>query len=152
EWSAAKVNQLLESVACGGKSLEEWLRETYFDQHCELFHQRPFVWHIWDGLKNGFGALVNYHKLAAPDGEGRRTLEKLIYTYLGDWLDRQRADQRAGTEGADARVAAAEHLKCELEAILEGEPPYDIFTRWKSLNSQPLGWEPDLDDGVRINI
>ena len=39
---------------------------------------------------------VNYHRLAAPNGEGRRTLEKLIYSYLGDWIDRQRADQKAG--------------------------------------------------------
>ena len=36
--------------------------------------------------------LVNYHKLAAPNGEGRKTLEKLIYTTLGDWITRQRAD------------------------------------------------------------
>ncbi|HJX66911.1 MAG TPA: SAM-dependent methyltransferase, partial [Polyangia bacterium] len=103
-------------------------------------------------LNNGFSALVNYHKLAAPNGEGRRTLEKLIYTYLGDWIDRQRADQKAGIEGADARVAAAEHLKRELEKILEGEPPYDIFVRWKPLHDQPVGWDPDIDDGVRINI
>ncbi len=24
--------------------------------------------------------------------------------------------------------------------------------RWKSLDKQPIGWEPDLDDGVRLNI
>ena len=30
--------------------------------------------------------------------------------------------------------------------------PYDIFVRWKPLDKQPLGWEPDLDDGVRLNI
>ena len=24
--------------------------------------------------------------------------------------------------------------------------------RWKSLAEQPIGWEPDLDDGVRLNI
>jgi hypothetical protein len=36
--------------------------------------------------------------------------------------------------------------------ILEGEPPYDIYVRWKSLAEQPIGWDPDLDDGVRLNI
>ena len=90
--------------------------------------------------------------LAAPNGEGRRILDKLTHTYLGDWLDRQRADQRAGVEGADGRVAAAEHLKHELEKILEGESPYDLFVRWKPLHQQPVGWEPDIDDGVRVNI
>ena len=97
--------------AIAGKTLDDWLRDGFFEQHCELFHQRPFVWHIWDGRRDGFHALVNYHRLAAPNGEGRRTLEKLLYTYLGDWIDRQRADQKAGVEGADARVAAAEHLQ-----------------------------------------
>lgn len=152
EWSATKLNALLDQVGHGGGSLEAWLRDSFFEQHCKLFQDRPFIWHVHDGLKEGFAAFVNYHKLAAPNGEGRRTLEKLIYTYLGDWLDRQRADQKAGVEGADGRVAAAEHLKRELEKILEGEPPYDIFVRWKPLHQQPIGWEPDIDDGVRVNI
>jgi hypothetical protein len=30
--------------------------------------------------------------------------------------------------------------------------PYDIFVRWKTLAQQPLGWDPDLDDGVRQKI
>lgn len=152
EWSAAKLNQLLAEVGFAGRTLDDWLRDGFFEQHCELFHQRPFVWQIWDGRRDGFHALVNYHRLVAPNGEGRRTLEKLLYTYLGDWTDRQRADQRAGIEGADARVAAAEQLKTELESILGGEPPYDLFARWKPLGQQPIGWEPDVNDGVRINI
>ncbi len=152
EWSAAKQNELLADAGFTGKSLEDWLRDGFFEKHCEIFHQRPFIWHVWDGLRNGFSALVNYHKLAARNGEGRRALEKLLYTYLGDWIDRQRADQKNDVEGADARVAAAEHLKRELENILQGEPPYDIFVRWKALHEQPIGWEPDLNDGVRSNI
>ena len=43
-------------------------------------------------------------------------------------------------------------MKSELEKILEGEHPYDIFVRWKPLHEQPIGWEPNLDNGVRINI
>jgi len=152
EWSAAKQAELLAQVGYGGKTLEAWLRDGFFEQHCSLFHQRPFIWHIWDGRLDGFHALVNYHRLAAPASEGRRTLEKLIYSYLGDWIDRQRADQKAGVEGADARLAAAVHLKTELEKILEGEPPCDIFVRWKPLHEQPIGWEPDINDGVRLNI
>jgi hypothetical protein len=151
-WSGATQQQLLAAEGCTGQRLEDWLRDKFFEQHCNLFRQRPFIWHIWDGVLSGFSALVNYHKLAAPNGEGRRNLEKLIYAYLGDWIDRQRDDQKKGVEGADGRVTAAEHLKGELERILEGEPPYDIFVRWKPLHEQPVGWEPDIDDGVRINI
>jgi hypothetical protein len=152
EWSAQKLNELLSNAGFASKSLDDWLRDGFFEQHCALFQQRPFVWQIWDGRKDGFSALVNYHQLAAPNGEGRRILDKITHTYLGDWLDRQRADQKTGIEGADGRVAAAEHLKRELERILEGEPPYDIFVRWKPMHEQPVGWEPDVDDGVRVNI
>jgi len=143
---------MLSSAGFTGKSLQDWLRDGFFDQHCALFQQRPFIWHIWDGRRDGFHALVNYHRLAAPNGAGRRTLEKLIYSYLGDWIDRQRADQNAGEEGADARLAHAEHLRSELIKILDGEPPYDIFVRWKPLHEQPIGWDPDINDGVRMNI
>ncbi len=152
EWSAAKLDVLLSQTGFAGKTLDDWLRDGFFELHCALFRQRPFVWHVWDGRRDGFHALVNYHRLAAPNGEGRRTLEKLLYSYLGDWIDRQRADQKAGVEGADARVAAAEHLKTELTSILAGEPPYDLFVRWKPLAEHPIGWEPDINDGVRINI
>ncbi len=152
DWSAAKLAGLLAEVGYKGKTLDDWLRDGFFEQHCALFQNRPFIWHIWDGRRDGFQALINYHKLAAPDGEGRRTLEKLIYSYLGDWIDRQRSDQKAGIEGADGRLAAAEHLRSELTKILEGEPLYDIFVRWKPLFQQPIGWDPDINDGVRMNI
>jgi hypothetical protein len=152
EWSAARMGALLAGAGAHSTSLDQWLRNEFFAQHCEMFAQRPFILHIWDGLPRGFAALVNYHKLAGDRGEGRRTLEKLIFTYLGDWTQGQREHQREGVDGADAHVAAAEHLRKELERILEGEPPYDIFARWKPLRLQPVGWEPDLDDGVRVNL
>jgi hypothetical protein len=148
DWSAQELRELLGEW----DSLEDWLRDGFFEEHCRIFHQRPFVWHIWDGRKDGFHALVNYHKLAGANGEGRQTLEKLIYTYLGRWIERQQEEVKAGKEGADARLTAALHLKAELEKVLAGEKPYDIFVRWKPLHQQPIGWEPDLNDGVRLNI
>ena len=152
EWSATKLTSLMAATGFAGKSLDDWLRNGFFEQHCMLFHQRPFIWHIWDGRHDGFHALINYHRLAAPNGEGRNTLDKLIYSYLGDWIDRQRADVSAGIEGADARFAHAVHLRQELIKIREGEPPHDTFVRWKPLHRQAIGWEPDIDDGVRLNI
>ena len=49
-------------------------------------------------------------------------------------------------------MAAAVLLQQELKNILEGEPPYDIFVRWKPLREQSIGWDPDINDGVRLNI
>jgi len=145
-WNANKMNELLEQFGFGGKTLEEWLRNGFFEQHCQLFHQRPFIWQIWDGQRDGFSAFINYHRL------NRSTLEKLAYTFLGDWIARQRDANSKGEEGSDARLQAALELKSKLEKIIEGEVPYDIFVRWKPLEKQPIGWEPDLNDGVRLNI
>jgi hypothetical protein len=88
--------------------------DKFFEQHAKRFHHHPFIWHVWDVLKDGFAALVNYHQLDTKN------------------------------------------LKRRLELILEGEfegkVVYDIFVRWKPLAEQPIGWEFDLNDGVRMNI
>jgi hypothetical protein len=93
-------------------ALDAWLRDRFFADHCKLFDSRPFVWHVWDGLRDGFAALVNYHRL------DYKTLEALIYTYLGDWVSRQKRDVDGRVDGAQERLAAAEALKKRLELIL----------------------------------
>jgi len=146
EWNNQTVAQLLAKEGATKSDFEDWLRNEFFDQHCKLFHNRPFIWHIWDGRKDGFAALVNYHKL------DKETLQRLIYTYLGDWIRQCEAKKKDGESGAEGLLSAALKLKEKLEAILEGEAPYDIFVRWKPLEKQPIGWEPDMNDGVRLNI
>ena len=155
QWSSTTERALLAAFSTKvkpPKSLEYWLRDRFFQEHCQLFHNRPFIWHIWDGRKDGFHALVNYHRLAGPDGEGRRAIESLTFAYLNDWIERQRAQQREGTPGADARLAAAIDLQEQLHRILTGEPPCDLFVRWRPLHNQAIGWEPNINDGVRLNI
>ena len=128
------------------KNLDDWLRDDFFKQHCAAVREpavrlahlgRPARWVL------GAGELPP----ARP-----KTLEKLTYTYLGDWVERQRAEVRDDVAGAEARLAAASRAAAQLELILEGEPPFDIYVRWKSLAEQPIGWEPDLNDGVRLNV
>jgi hypothetical protein len=150
--AADRLGPLLS--ACGvstDEDLDDWFRNRFFKEHCELFDQRPFIWHIWDGRKrDGFHALVNYHKLAGPGGH--KVLERLTYSYLGDWIERQEDEVNREISGAELRLQAANELKQRLEAILAGEPPYDIFVRWKPIYKQAIGWNPDINDGVRINL
>lgn len=146
DWSAARESQLLRDAGCDGLPLAQWLRDKFFEQHVARFQKRPFIWHVWDGHKEGFSALVNYHLLT------REKLNTLINLYLGDWITQQKRAVDAGNGDAVLKLAKAEALKSQLEAILEGEPPYDIFVRWKPLHQQPLGWDPDINDGVRMNI
>jgi hypothetical protein len=146
EWGNQTITQLLSKEGAVSSNLEDWLRKEFFIQHCKVFQNRPFIWHIWDGRNDGFSALVNYHTL------DKDNLSKLIYTYLGDWIRICEAKKRAGESGAEGLLSAALKLKGKLEAILHGEAPYDIFVRWKPLEQQPIGWDPDLNDGVRLNI
>ncbi len=136
-------DSLLEAAGHTGKTLESWLRDKFFTQHCKLFHNRPFIWHIWDGLKDGFSVLVNYHKL------DNKTLKTLVFSYMNDWIRQQRS---SSADGHEEKLAAALRLKALLEKILLGESPHDIFVRWKPIEEQPIGWNPDLNDGVRLNI
>ena len=148
-WDDGVLSRLLGEV--GSRTLDDWLRNRFFEQHCKLFHDRPLVWHIWDGRRDGFHALVNYHRLVGDD-TGSQLLESLTYSYLGDWITRQRDGAERGVAGAEDRLAAAAELQRHLERILTGEPPFDIFVRWKPLVQQPIGWEPDINDGIRMNI
>ncbi len=127
DWSPSRERDLLAATGAKQTNLEDWLRDDFFEQHCKLFQNRPFIWHIWDGRKDGFHALVNYHRL------DHATLQKLTYSYLGDWIRQQDADAKADKPGAAERLGAAQALQAELIKILEGEPPYDLFVRWKPL-------------------
>jgi len=146
EWSSSIQAKLLADADANGRSLEFWLRNLFFAQHCKRFHDRPFIWHVWDGQKDGFAALVNYHKLT------KAKLESLTYSYLGDWITQQERKKAAKVDGADILLDAALALQAKLKLILAGEAPCDIFVRWKALKDLPVGWNPDLNDGVRMNI
>jgi len=152
-WSSNLESKLIMATGSKAKNLDDWFRDEFFQHHCRVFYHRPFILHIWDGRRrDGFHALVNYHKLAEGNGKGRQLLEKLTYAYLGDWIIRQKEGVKRGEGGAEDRLAVALELQRRLIAIIEGEPPFDIFVRWKSIEKQPIGWEPDINDGVRINI
>ncbi|WP_207395557.1 Eco57I restriction-modification methylase domain-containing protein [Bremerella alba] len=147
DWNTHTVGAMLASSGFGSNlSLSDWLQTRFFEDHIRVFENRPFVWHIWDGRKDGFSCLVNYHKL------NYKMLENLTYSYLGDWLKAQEGDAKSGKAGSDLRLAAAKELQAKLKLILDGEPPYDIFVRWKPLHEQAIGWNPDFNDGVRVNI
>jgi hypothetical protein len=70
-WAPAKAQVLLEQSGSKKKNLGDWLRDEFFKQHCGLFGNRPFIWQVWDGERDGFSALLNYHHL------DRKTMENL---------------------------------------------------------------------------
>ena len=104
-----RLTRTLDKKTARDVSLEAWVRDRAFRQHCALFGQRPFLWHISDGLKDGFSVFVHYHRF------DQANLRKLTYTLLGDWLDRVKAENNA------LRYEKGRELQQKLEKILEGE-------------------------------
>ena len=111
------------------ETLEEWLRDEFFEQHCALFHHRPFIWHIWDGHKSGFSALVNYHQ-AHPrqSGKAHLCLPRRLDSPPAGRRGRRRGRQRrpppgrqaiAGPPQAHPRRRAALRPLRPLEAALQ---------------------------------
>jgi hypothetical protein len=105
----------------------------------------PLIWHVWDAHQQGFSALLNHHLL---------TREKLstLHLYLDDWIVQQERAVDPRNSDAVLKLAKAGALRTQLDSILEGESPYDIFVRWKPISQLPLDWGPDTNDGIRMNI
>ena len=146
-------------------SIGEWLENVYFEYHAALYKKRPIVWHITSSQGSAFFAfdvLCHYHRFDA------NRMAKLRSSYLRDAIETFRREAAlAGREGRgedrvelQARLEEAQALDRNLQAVQEGhhEGPeggdrdYRILTPWKSADERPTGWDPDIDDGVKVNI
>ena len=146
-------------------SIGEWLENVYFDSHVALYKKRPVIWHLASSQGStpfAFGAFCHYHKL------DKNRMAKLRSRYLRGAIEAFRRNAAvAGREGRteeriemQARLEEAQALDRKLQAVQEGrhEGPeggdrdYRILTPWKSAEERPTGWDPDIDDGVKVNI
>ena len=145
------------------ESLREWLEDIFFDYHVSLYKKRPILWHIASRVGRGncaFGTLVHYHEF------DHDRLAKLRGSYLRNAIAHFRreaglADQEGRTEDRQewqAKLEEAQTLDRRLQWVQEGAnghpAPGDCRIRmpWKSDDELPVGWQPDLDDGVAVNI
>jgi len=143
----------------------EWLENAFFEYHSALYKKRPILWHVASSQgtsRCAFGAICQYHKF------DRNRLAKLRAQYLYDTIEGFRREAAlAKKEGRtddrlewQAQLEEAQELDRRLQLIQEGhcEGPegetrdYRILTPWKSEEQRPDGWEPDIDDGVKVNI
>lgn len=161
------VNELKRSVKGYRKcaSLDEWLANAYFEYHANLYKNRPIFWHIASAQGTApfaFGALVHYHRF------DRNRMAKLRATYVRDTVEELRREaglaDKAGRADdrieLQAKLEEVQALDRKLQLIQEGHRegaeggPQDfrILTPWKTPEARPKGWNPDIDDGVKVNI
>jgi hypothetical protein len=147
------------------ESLTEWLHDAFFEIHNALYLQRPLLWHLASNqvrTEPGFACLVHAHRFTA---EG---LAKLRSVYLRDRITTLRREAaQAGQDNKEAErlelLALAEEVEeydAKLKLLQEGahtgteggDRDYRILTPWKSPADRPQGWNPDLDDGIKVNL
>jgi hypothetical protein len=147
------------------KSIQEWLEDVFFHYHVSLYKNRPIIWHISSAQGRGsaaFGALVHYHKF---DKNG---MAKLRGAYLREAIEVFRREAALAAQDRreedslewQAKLEEAQDLDRRLQLIQEGqhqgpeggEQDFRILTPWKSSRERPKSWDPDLDDGVKVNI
>jgi hypothetical protein len=157
------VNELKRKVKgySRAESIREWLEDAYFEYHASMYKNRPIFWHISSKQGKGpaaFSALVHYHRF------DKDRIAKLRGVYLREALANFRREAAlASQEGrADdrlewqAKVEEAEELDRRLQKIQEGfhqgSEDFRILTPWKAEGQRPKGWDPDINDGVKVNI
>lgn len=147
------------------ESLAEWLHDAFFEIHNALYLQRPLLWHLASNqvrTEPGFACLVHAHHFTA---EG---LAKLRSVYVRDRITTLRREAaQAGQDNKEAErlelLALAEEVEeydAKLKLLQEGahtgseggDRDYRILTPWKSPAERPKGWNPDLDDGIKVNL
>ena len=161
------ANELKQSVKGYRRAsgIAEWLDNAFFEFHCALYKNRPILWHIASSQGASpfaFGALVHYHRF------DRNRMAQLRAQYLRDAIETCRreaalADKAGRTDARQdwqARLEETQELDRRLQWVQEGhhdgpdggERDYRILTPWKTPEERPKGWNPDLDDGVKVNI
>jgi len=147
------------------KSIEQWLEDVYFDFHTSLYKKRPNFWHIASSQERNmaaFRALVHYHKF------DKDRMAKLRSFYLRQAIQMFRreaglASQEGRSEDRQewqSRLEETEALDQKLQWVQEGffegeeggDRDFRILTPWKTAGQRPQGWDPDLDDGVAVNL
>jgi hypothetical protein len=137
-------------------SIGDFLENAYFEHQVRIYKNRPIFWHLASTRDGGgtpaFAALVHYHRF------GKDALRKLRGTYLRSFIERRQRDlglarRENRTDDAleiQSTIEEAQAFDRRLQGLEEGK--YPIRVPWKKASEQPKGWEPDIDDGVKVNI
>jgi len=150
----AQVEPLL-TAATGGRPLSEWLVRDYFKQHVQQYRKRPIYWLLQSPKKRY--SLWLFHEHITRD-----TLHLLQGNrYLGGRINRARSEVQALRERLAPMPQSAERRRLEREIdALEGElTDLEAFakalaavTSQTNSRGEIIGWEPEVDDGVLINL
>jgi hypothetical protein len=139
-------------------TLARWFERDFFKRHVSQFKRRPIAWYL-TSPKGTFQTIVYYHAFdknrltllrARYVREALELLRKQLGAAQGAGTDRQALARVADIE---AKIADVQAFDERLRRLLEGrDREARIWCPWKTSGEQPVGWDPDINDGVRVNI
>ena len=140
-------------------TLARWFEKEFFKRHVSQFKKRPIAWHL-TSPKGAFQAIVYYHKFDKDQLKLLRSLYvsetlKELRRQLGEARSQAALDRQALARAVEIeeKIADVEEFDRRLELLQEGrQREARIWVPWKSPEEQPVGWDPDINDGVRVNI
>jgi hypothetical protein len=137
-------------------SIGDFLANVYFEHHVRLYKSRPIFWHLASAPEGGgtpaFAVLVHYHRFR------KDALRKLRGAHVRSFIERRQRDLALARQAnrtdevleIQRDIEEVQAFDTKLQGLEEGRFP--IRVPWKTTAEQPKGWDPDLDDGVRVNI
>lgn len=152
-----KTPRLLEAagIVPGTSGLRLYLEKDFFKWHVKLYRKRPVYW-LLQSPRKSYG-LYLFHERITPD-----TLFLLGGNrYLGGGISRSRDEisdlsARASTapQGGEKKslakeLEAAEELLLDLETFARN---LSGVTSQTNSRGEAVGWRPELDDGVILNL
>ena len=149
------------AIDAGGRSNErvvsainEWTRQHYFTRHLVDTGREPQVWHVASQYRT-FEGLVHVNRCT------KERIDLFRSEILRRQIDALNKSMKAASKArrSDQVRVLEEHIK-DLRTfdiawgwLFEGTTPTArLWYPWKGPESQPQGWAPNLDEGVRANI
>ena len=130
-----------DGAAYLGRPVEEWLQRYFFARfHVKLYKKRPILWHLTSPGRH-FAVLVDYHRLT------RDTLPKVQTLYL--WPQMEEVRTRLAAAGAGQAL-----VRASVKAIADLEDELADLEETEKRLAQVIdsGYNPDIDDGVKVNL
>jgi hypothetical protein len=135
-------------------SVRDWLTNLYFEYHVRLYKSRPIHWHLASSQQTdpAFSVIVHYHRF------GKDALRKLRGSCVRGCFERferdlgyaRRENRTDDSVELQQKIDEVRAFDKKLQELEEGKFP--IRVPWKEEGQQPKGWDPDIDDGVKVNI
>ncbi len=143
------------ATATNGKKLDEWFAREFFKQHVQQYRKRPIYW-LLQSPRKSYSLIAFYERLTAdslPLIAGNRYVRGKLNEFdsrIAE-LDSRAKALPSGRErrGIEKQLDELRDDRADVEEFLQRLEKVIHATNERG---ETVGWRPELDDGVLINL